>query len=96
MPLSRKHVEAFKDELNWVGTGAIVAAGFFLGAPILGLFVWLGYEAAYMLFVPDSQWYERRRGRKFDAEVARRRLALRRRFLPSTEMPHCHAPVSYP
>src|SRR4051812_6922557 len=64
VPLSRKHLEALKDELNVVGSGAIVAAGFFLGLPLLIPFVWLGYEAAYLLFVPDSGWYDRRLGRK--------------------------------
>jgi hypothetical protein len=82
VPLSRKHIEAFKDELNWIGSGAIVAAGFFLGAPLLIPFIWLGFEAAYMLFVPDSAWYDRRLSRKFDAEVVRRRDSLRRRFYP--------------
>ena len=82
MPISRKHLEAFKDELNWIGSGLILAGGFFLGAPLLVPFVWLGYEAAYLLFVPDSAWYDRRLSKKADAEVARRHQELRRRFLP--------------
>jgi hypothetical protein len=83
VPISRKHVEAFKDEINWISSGAIVAAGFFLGMPLLIPFAWLGYEAAYLLFVPDSQWFERRLSRKFDAEIIRRRQALRERCLPT-------------
>ena len=34
---------------------------------------WAAYEAAYMLFVPDSTWYDRRLSHKADAEVERRR-----------------------
>jgi hypothetical protein len=83
VPISRKHLEAWKDEINVVGSGAIVAAGFFLGMPLLIPFVWLGYEAAYLLFVPDTAWYDRRLSRKSEAEVARRRQALRRRYLPT-------------
>jgi hypothetical protein len=80
--ISRKHVQAFKDELNWIGSGLIIAAGFAAAMPVLIPFAWLAYEAAYMLFVPDSAWYERRLSRKFDAEVVRRRQGLRRRFFP--------------
>jgi hypothetical protein len=76
--LSDRAVTAFKDELNWIGTGLIVAAGFFAGFPLAIPFAWAAYEAAYMLFVPDSAWYERRLSRRADAEVARRRRDLKR------------------
>ena len=82
MRISRKHVQAFKDELNWIGSGLIIAAGFAAAMPALIPFVWLAYEAAYMLFVPDSAWYDRRLSQKFDAEVVRRRQELRRRCFP--------------
>jgi hypothetical protein len=78
-----KHLTAFKDELNWIGSGLIIAAGFFTGMPLVIPFAWAAYEAAYMLFVPDSAWYERRLSRKADAEVEQRRRALKKRYLPS-------------
>jgi hypothetical protein len=76
--LSGRAVTAFKDELNWIGTGLIVAAGFFAGFPLAIPFAWAAFEAVYMLFVPDSAWYDRRLSRKADAEVAQRRRALKR------------------
>jgi hypothetical protein len=81
--LSRKLVSAFRDELNLLGTGAAVAACLFAGLPVLIPFVWAAYEAAYLLFVPDSQWYEQRLRRKADAEVEAHRRALKRALLPS-------------
>jgi flagellin-specific chaperone FliS len=80
---SSKHTAAFKDELNWIGTGLIIAAGFFAGFPLAIPFAWAAYEAAYMLFVPDSTWYERRLSHKADAEVERQRRSLKKTYLPS-------------
>jgi len=43
----------------------------------LPLLVGLGLEALYLLFVPDSKWYQARLARKYDREVDRRRHDLR-------------------
>jgi hypothetical protein len=80
---ANKHQTAFKDELNWIGTGLIIAAGFFAGLPLAIPFAWAAYEAAYMLFVPDSTWYQQRLSRKADAEVEQRRRAQIRTYLPT-------------
>jgi hypothetical protein len=79
---SGKHLAAFKDLINWIGTGVIVAGGFLLGRPELIPLVWLGYEAIYLLVVPSSPWYERRLSRRFESQVARGRQELRQQWLP--------------
>ena len=43
----------------------------------LPLLVGFAVEAAYLLFVPDSKWYETRLGKRFDQEVIARREALK-------------------
>lgn len=75
--MSRKYIEAFKDGMNWIGSGAVVAAGFLLPDPSLTPLVWLGYEAAYMLVVPNTPWFQRRLRRKREAALAHHREALR-------------------
>jgi hypothetical protein len=76
--MSRKYIEAFKDGMNWIGSGAVLAAGFLLPDPSLTPLIWLGYEAAYMLVVPNTAWFRRRLRRKREAELVHQREALRR------------------
>lgn len=73
---------AFKEGYNLVGLTTAVAASVALLNP-LPLLAGLVVEAAYLLFVPDSRWYEARVARKFDAEVDARRQRLRTEVLPS-------------
>lgn len=73
---------AFKEGYNLVGLTTAVAASVALLNP-LPLLAGLVAEAAYLLFVPDSRWYETRVARKFDAEVDARRQRLRTEVLPS-------------
>jgi hypothetical protein len=80
---SNKYLQAFKDELNWIGTGLIASACLFTGLPLVLPFAWAAYETAYLLFVPDTRWYEKRLSRKADAEVERRRRALKEAYLPT-------------
>ncbi len=48
----------------------------------LPILLGLAAEAAYLLFVPDSQWYNRRLKSKFDNEVTDRLNALRDQVFP--------------
>lgn len=74
--------EAFKEGYNVVGLTTAVAASIALLSP-LPLLAGLVMEAAYLLFVPDSRWYETRVARKFDAEVVARRQRLKAEVLPT-------------
>lgn len=47
--------------------------------PILGALV---AEAVYLLFVPDSKWYEQRLAARYDLEVEERRKKLTERVFP--------------
>ncbi|HLK58655.1 MAG TPA: hypothetical protein VKU00_18940 [Chthonomonadaceae bacterium] len=73
--------EAFKEHANLIGVVGAVALSAALLNP-LPLLVGLVAEAAYLLFVPDSKWYEQRLSRKFDAEVEARRRKLKDQTLP--------------
>jgi len=74
--------EAFLEGFNQVGLAGAAAASFALlnPLPFIGALV---IEAAYLLFVPDSKWYERRLASKYDQEVIERRKKLRDQVFPS-------------
>jgi hypothetical protein len=84
--MSRKTIEAFKDATNWIGSGVVVATGFLLPDPSLTPVIWLGYEAAYLLVVPRTAWFQRRLRQKREAALAHHRESLRhqvwQRLLP--------------
>src|SRR5437764_1415419 len=71
-----KYLEAFKEGGNLIGVTSVIAASAALLTPI-PLIVGLVAEATYLLFVPDSHWYDARLARRFDADVAQRRAQLR-------------------
>lgn len=73
--------EAFKEQYNVLGLAGAAALSAALLNP-LPLLVGVAVEAAYLLFVPDSKWYESRLSRRFDAEVAARREALKAQVFP--------------
>ncbi|MBC8065446.1 MAG: hypothetical protein H7Y17_11480 [Chlorobia bacterium] len=74
--------EAFLEGFNTVGLAGAAALSVALlnPLPLLGALV---VEAAYLLFVPDSKWYERRLASKYDQEVIDRRVKLRDQIFPS-------------
>src|SRR2546428_11379550 len=82
MPSSNRITEAFKENYNTLGLAAAVAFAAAATSPI-PLLVGLVAEAAYLLFVPDSKWYEARLSRRHDAEVERRRRQLKDQLLPT-------------
>lgn len=64
-----------------VGMAGALAVAAALVSPI-PLLVGLVAEAAYLLFVPDSKWYEKRLQVKFDGEVQARRNELKQKVYP--------------
>ncbi len=74
--------EAFLESFNTIGLAgaAAVSAALLNPLPLLGAIV---VEAVYLLFVPDSKWYERRLATKYDQEVLDRRRRLRDQLFPS-------------
>jgi len=68
--------EALKEGGNLAGLTGIVALSAALLSP-LPLLAGLVAEAAYLLFVPDSHWYDARLSRRNDAAVEQRRQQLK-------------------
>lgn len=82
MRRTNKHLEAFKEPGNTIGLAAAAALSLatlnplpFLGACVV--------EAAYLLFVPDSKWFDQRLAAKYDQEVIDRRRKLALDVFPS-------------
>ena len=73
---SNRITEALKEGGNLVGLSAAVALTAATLSP-LPLLAGLVAEAAYLLFVPDSHWYDARLSRRNDAAVAARRQQLK-------------------
>jgi hypothetical protein len=74
--------EAFNENANLVGLASALALSCALWNP-LPLLVGLVAEAAYLLFVPDTKWFEARLARKHDAEIEARRLKLKQQIIPT-------------
>jgi hypothetical protein len=74
--------EAFVENANLFGlaAAATVAMATVSFVPLLAGIV---LEAAYLLFVPDSKWYEKRLATKYDAEVEARRQEIKNKILPT-------------
>lgn len=73
--------EALKENFNMVGLAGAVALSAATLNP-LPLLAGLVVEAAYLLFVPDTKWYEKRLSRRFDDEIVARRAALKAETFP--------------
>jgi hypothetical protein len=85
MQSRNRYLEAFKESYNVIGLTTAVAASLalmatpFMPIPIL---VGLVAEAAYILFVSDSRWYQMRLAKRFDGEIEKRRAELKMRVMP--------------
>jgi len=79
---NRKHVEAFKENYNTIGLASAVALSAITlnPLPLLGAVI---VEAAYLLFIPDSKWYDARLSRRYDQEVLDRRRKLAEQVYPT-------------
>jgi hypothetical protein len=73
--------EAFQESFNLVGLAGAVALSAATLNPI-PLLAGIVLEVAYLLFVPDSKWYETRLDRKYDQEIIRRRNELKAKVFP--------------
>ena len=74
--------EAFKEGYNVVGIAGAVALSAALLTPI-PLIAGVVAEAAYLLTIPDSKWYEKRLSKRYDAEVERRRQEIKDQIIPN-------------
>lgn len=82
MAAVNKTAEAFKESYNMIGLAGVVA----LSAATLNpmpLLAGLVVEAAYLLFLPDTKWYDRRLSDRYDAQVVARRERLKVEVFPS-------------
>ena len=77
-----RFAEAFKESFNVVGLATAGAASLALLSP-LPILAAVVAEAAYLLFVPDSRWYQVRMAQRFDADIEKRRAQLKMRVLPT-------------
>src|ERR1051325_8945308 len=82
MPSRNRYLEAFKENHNLIGL-AVVGAASLASFSVVPLLAGLVAEAAYLIFVPDSRWFDTRLAKKYDAEVELRRAELKARVLPT-------------
>lgn len=82
--MARKNrlAEAFKENFNVVGLAGAAGLSLAFLNP-LPLLIGVVAEAAYLLFVPDSRWYQQRLAQRFDAEVIARRQKLKEQIFPT-------------
>ena len=76
-----RYKSAFSESFNVLGLASIAAASIAFGT-IIPAILCVAADAVYMLFVPDSKWYEVRLKAKFDAEVQDRLDKLRGQIFP--------------
>src|SRR4051812_11041859 len=81
MRLPDRHRQAFQESGNLVGLALAGALSLALLSPLPLLCGVVG-EAAYLLFVPDTNWYEKRLAKKHDAEIEKRRRELKEKVMP--------------
>src|SRR5687767_987321 len=79
MPIGNRYVEAFKESYNTIGLASLVAISAATLNP-LPLLAGLVVETVYLLFVPDTKWYEARLSSKYDAEVEARRREIKEKI----------------
>src|SRR5438067_13654055 len=81
MPTTNRFLSALKENANVVGLSSAVALSAAILSP-LPILAGLVAEAAYLVFVPDSKWYDARLSRRYDAAVAKRRQQLKDQVIP--------------
>ena len=79
--MKNRYLAALQEQYNLLGLGSVVAiaAATTSLAPLLVGFV---IEAAYLIFVPDSKWFESRLARQHDDEIKEQREQLKNEVLP--------------
>ena len=79
--MKNRYIAALQENANVIGMAAVVAVTAATGLIPL-LLAGLVAEAAYLIFVPDSKWFEKRLCAKHDAEVEAHRAQLKAETLP--------------
>jgi len=79
--MKNRYLAAFQEQHNLIGLAGAVALSAALLNPLPFLAA-LVAEAAYLIFVPDSKWFEKRLAAKHDAEVEAHRARLKAETLP--------------
>lgn len=82
MRRSNRFGEAIKEGYNVVGLAGVAALSAALLTPV-PLIAGVIAEAVYLLFVPDSKWYEKRLSTRYNAEVEQKRADVKNRILPT-------------
>jgi len=79
--MKNRYLAAFQEQHNLIGLAGAVAlsAAMLNPLPFLAALV---AEAAYLIFVPDSKWFDKRLAAKHDAEVEAHRARLKAETLP--------------
>jgi len=79
--MKNRYLAAFQEQHNLIGLAGAVAlsAAMLNPLPFLAALV---AEAAYLIFVPDSKWFDKRLAAKHDAEVEAHRAQLKAETLP--------------
>ena len=80
MPTHNRLIEAMKESYNAVGLAGAAALSLALLNP-LPLLAAVVAEAAYLLFVPDSAWYQARLSKRYDAEIEQQREQMKAQTL---------------
>jgi hypothetical protein len=82
MKSDSKVKSAFGEGGNMIGLASLVTLSIVTGTPIPLILGGIA-EAAYLLFVPDSKWYNKRLQDRYDAAIAERRQKLKEQILPT-------------
>ncbi len=82
--MKNRYLAAFTEQYNLLGLGsvaAIAAAAITTPLSVPVILAGLVAEAAYLIFVPDTKWFEERLSRQHDAEVRAQREQLKSEIL---------------
>ena len=79
--MKNRYLTAFGEQFNLLGLGSALALSAATLNPI-PLLIGLVAETAYLIFVPDSKWFENRLSRQHDAEVRAQREQLKAEVTP--------------
>lgn len=79
--MKNRYLAALQEQYNLLGLGSMMALSAATLNP-LPILVGLVAEAAYLIFVPDTKWFESRLSRQHDAEVRAQREQLKSEILP--------------
>ncbi len=82
--MKNRYLAALSENANVLGVASVVALSAALASAwsIPLLLAGLVAEAAYLIFVPDSKWFEKRLAAKHDAEVEAHREKIKAETLP--------------